>query len=83
MPQAEPATAVDGERDSGEMRVRASVRVDGCFVGEPDESLGALRVFGRRAAKADLSGGSATDGDAVPVEDECLPRAKLVFRSLS
>ena len=71
-PQAERAAAVDSQRHSGEVRVRAPVRVDGCLVGEPDERL---RVFGLllgRAAEAYLSGRGAADGEAVPVEDERL-----------
>src|SRR5207247_8716611 len=80
--QAEPAAAVDGERDSGEMRVRAPVRVDGGCVGEPDEGLGARGFSGRRAVEADLSRGDATDRNAVPVEDERLARVKLALRRL-
>src|SRR5436309_6647216 len=75
--QAEPAAAVDGERDSGEMRVRAPVRINGGCVGEADERLGALCFTRRRAAETDLSGGRAADRNAVPVKDERLARAKL------
>ena len=77
---AEPATAVDGERDPGEMRISTPVRVDAGRFGQPNEGFGALRFTRRRAAEAYLSGRGAADRNAVPVEDEHLTWAKLALR---
>ncbi len=78
MAETEAPAAVDLDVVAGEMGVGEPVCEDRrLLVSERDERAGAFHLGQRGAPEAHLAGRRAADREAVPVEDERLPSAKL------